>query len=92
MTEYYFHTGIAAHGGRSRYTEEDDGDTSVFVKYNRVLHGQERRRGRRTKNEKLTIKFLKKYIYYAKNRVKPRLTDEVVFKYVYFSDLHCYFP
>ncbi|KMZ58283.1 DNA replication licensing factor MCM3-like protein [Zostera marina] len=76
MHRYCPDGGIAAHGGRSRYTEEDDGDTSVFVKYNRVLHGQERRRGRRTKNEKLTIKFLKKYIYYAKNRVKPRLTDE----------------
>lgn len=67
------------HDRNSRYAEEDDGDAAaVFVKYDRVLHGQERKRGKRTKIEKLTIRFLKKYIHYAKNRIQPKLTDEVV--------------
>ena len=62
----------------SRYTEEEDADAAaVFVKYDRVLHGQERKRGKKTKRERLTIKFLKKFIHYAKNRIQPKLTDEV---------------
>ena len=63
----------------SRYTEEDDGDINapIFVKYDRILHGQERRRGKKPKHERLTIKFLKKFIHYAKNRIQPKLTDEV---------------
>lgn len=68
----------------SRYIEEDDGDinASIFVKYDRILHGQERRRGKKPKNERLTIKFLKKYIHYAKNRIQPKLTDEVSFAFI----------
>ncbi|XP_068666025.1 DNA replication licensing factor MCM3 isoform X1 [Aristolochia californica] len=64
-----------AHISDTRYGEEEvDTNTSVFVKYNRMLHGEKRKRGR--KNETLTINFLKKYIHYAKNRIQPKLTDE----------------
>uniref|UniRef100_A0A1D1YJK2 DNA replication licensing factor MCM3 n=1 Tax=Anthurium amnicola TaxID=1678845 RepID=A0A1D1YJK2_9ARAE len=76
MHRYCPDGGIGMLDGSSRYTEEDDGDTAVFVKYDRMLHGQEKKRGRRAKAEKLTIKFLKKYIHYAKNRIQPKLTDE----------------
>ncbi|KAL3739557.1 hypothetical protein ACJRO7_020897 [Eucalyptus globulus] len=62
--------------GSSRYGREDEADaeSSVFVKYNRMLHG--RKTGKRQKNDSLTIKFLKKYIHYAKHRIQPELTDE----------------
>ncbi|KAK1302854.1 hypothetical protein QJS10_CPB12g00563 [Acorus calamus] len=62
--------------GNSRYTEEDDADTngSVFVEYNRMLHGERKKKG--PKNQMITIKFLKKYIHYAKNRIQPKLSDE----------------
>ncbi|XP_042440568.1 DNA replication licensing factor MCM3-like [Zingiber officinale] len=70
--------GIGGHEKSVRYTEDDDGDvdTSIFVKYNRALHGQERKKGKKQKHERLTINFLKKYIYYAKNIYQPKLTDE----------------
>ncbi|PKA54358.1 DNA replication licensing factor MCM3 like 1 [Apostasia shenzhenica] len=63
----------------ARYTEDYDGEINapIFVQYDRVLHGHERKRSKRQKNERLTIKFLKKYIHYAKNRIQPKLTDEV---------------
>lgn len=57
--------------------DEAEADTSVFVKYNRMLHGKKTERGR--KRDTLTIKFLKKYIHYAKHRIQPDLTDEVTF-------------
>ncbi|KAF7849108.1 hypothetical protein BT93_L1237 [Corymbia citriodora subsp. variegata] len=62
--------------GSSRYGREDEADaeSSVFVKYNRMLHG--RKTGKRQKNDSLSIKFLKKYIHYAKHRIQPELTDE----------------
>jgi len=44
------------------------------VKYNRLLHGE--RKTRHLKSENLTVKFLKKYIHYAKSRHQPVLTDE----------------
>ncbi|KAA3479047.1 DNA replication licensing factor MCM3-like [Gossypium australe] len=68
--------GEAAVDGSSRYGREDeaDADSSVFVKYNRMLHGRKTERGR--KRDTLTIKFLKKYIHYAKHRIQPELTDE----------------
>ncbi|PON50787.1 DNA replication licensing factor Mcm [Trema orientale] len=68
--------GEATLGCGSRYgrEEEADNDTSVFVKYNRMLHGKKADRGR--KRDTLTIKFLKKYIHYAKHRIQPELTDE----------------
>lgn len=56
--------------------EEAETGTTVFVKYNRLLHG-EKRVTRHSKREKLTSKFLKKYIHYAKSRIMPVLTEEV---------------
>ncbi|KAF6156122.1 hypothetical protein GIB67_024092 [Kingdonia uniflora] len=66
----------AGHDGSSSYGREDGADTgsSVFVKYNRMLHG--RKVDRRSKRDTLTIMFLKKYIHYAKHRIQPDLTDE----------------
>ncbi|KAL0310555.1 UNVERIFIED_CONTAM: DNA replication licensing factor MCM32 [Sesamum angustifolium] len=60
----------------SRHDGEDDSETgsSVFIKYNRMLHGRRSDKGR--KRDTLTINFLKKYIHYAKNRIQPELTDE----------------
>ncbi|KAK2383745.1 Minichromosome maintenance (MCM2/3/5) family protein [Trifolium repens] len=68
--------GEAAHDGSARYGREEEADTesSVFVKYNRMLHGKKTDRGR--KRDTLTINFLKKYIHYAKHRIQPDLTDE----------------
>ncbi|XP_031389786.1 DNA replication licensing factor MCM3 [Punica granatum] len=62
--------------GSSRYGREDEAndESAVFVKYNRMLHGK--RTGRGQKRDTLTIKFLKKYIHYAKHRIQPELTDE----------------
>lgn len=61
-----------------RHEGEDNSETgsSVFVKYNRMLHGKKSDKGR--KRDTLTINFLKKYIHYAKNRIQPELTDEVM--------------
>lgn len=60
----------------SQYGEEEEVDagSSVYVKFNRMLHGKKAQRGR--KQETLTINFLKKYIHYAKHRVQPELSDE----------------
>ncbi|KAM0928729.1 hypothetical protein ACQ4PT_002042 [Festuca glaucescens] len=56
--------------------EDGDANAAIFVKYDRMLHGQDRRRGKKAKQDRLTIKFLKKYIHYAKNLIQPKLTDE----------------
>uniref|UniRef100_A0A1J3GP72 DNA replication licensing factor MCM3 n=1 Tax=Noccaea caerulescens TaxID=107243 RepID=A0A1J3GP72_NOCCA len=61
--------------GSLPYAREEDGESEVFVKYNRMLHGKKKRRGQ-TNEKTLTIKFLKKYIHYAKHRIQPELTDE----------------
>ncbi|CAL5427500.1 unnamed protein product [Camellia sinensis] len=68
--------GQATFDGSSRYGREEEADagSSVYVKYNRMLHGKRAERGR--KRDTLTIKFLKKYIHYAKHRIQPELTDE----------------
>ncbi|GLT50639.1 hypothetical protein SLA2020_241120 [Shorea laevis] len=68
--------GETAVDGNSRYGREDeaDNDSSIWVKHNRILHGRKRDRG--PKRDTLTIKFLKKYIHYAKHRFQPELTDE----------------
>lgn len=68
--------------------EEAEADTSVFVKYNRMLHGKKIDRGR--KRDTLTIKFLKKYIHYAKHRIQPDLTDEVIFLAIYYFYFLCW--
>ena len=54
--------------------EEADGQASIYVKYDRLLHGDKRLH--KGKREVLTIKFLKKFIHYAKGRT-PKLTEEV---------------
>ncbi|CAH1423979.1 unnamed protein product [Lactuca virosa] len=60
----------------SMYGREDEVevDGSIFVEYNRMLHGKTK--GKKLKDEALKIKFLKKYIHYAKHRIQPDLTDE----------------
>ncbi|KAJ7557099.1 hypothetical protein O6H91_05G111400 [Diphasiastrum complanatum] len=68
--------GLPVIEGSMRNTEEEELDTAtaIFVKYNRLLHGEKRtRHGRR---ETVTIKFLKKYMHYAKSRHQPILTEE----------------
>ena len=57
--------------------EDSTAETPVFEKYNPLLHIGIRRPGRRRNNnvEILSIPFLKKYLYYAKNRIVPVLTN-----------------
>ncbi|KAL0692920.1 hypothetical protein Bca4012_060100 [Brassica carinata] len=75
MHRYQNDRGEAGPDGNLPYGRDDDGESEVFVKYNRMLHGKKKKRGQ--SNEKtLTIKFLKKYIHYAKHRIQPELTDE----------------
>lgn len=69
-----------SHGADTRANKGDEEEenskaTAVYVKYNRLLHGE--RKGRHGKKDVLTIKFLKKYINYAKSRMQPVLTEEV---------------
>ncbi|KAL7142515.1 hypothetical protein ABFS83_08G128400 [Erythranthe nasuta] len=59
---------------RQEGEDNSENGSSVFVKYNRMLHGKRSDKGR--KRDTLTINFLKKYIHYAKNRIQPELTDE----------------
>ncbi|AQK94455.1 Putative mini-chromosome maintenance (MCM) complex protein family [Zea mays] len=81
MHRYCTDDGGARSLDKQGYAEEDDGDANaaIFVKYDRMLHGQDRRRGKKAKQDRLTVKFLKKYIHYAKNLIQPKLTDEVTF-------------
>ncbi|KAI8607430.1 MCM2/3/5 family-domain-containing protein, partial [Chytriomyces sp. MP71] len=52
-------------------------ETSVFTKFNKMLHIGIKRAGKDKKPPQLiSIPFLKKYIHYAKSRIKPVLTDE----------------
>lgn len=67
--------GEAGPNGSLPNAREDDGESEVFVKYNQTLHGKKRRG--QTHEKTLTIKFLKKYIHYAKHLITPELTDEV---------------
>ncbi|CAN6359738.1 unnamed protein product [Urochloa humidicola] len=78
MHRYCTDDGGARSLDKQGYAEEDDGDANaaIFVKYDRMLHGQDRRRGKKAKQDRLTVKFLKKYIHYAKNLIQPKLTDE----------------
>jgi hypothetical protein len=67
--------------GPMRHLEESDEeeeakqDPSIYVKYDRLLHGDKRTRG--ATKELLNVRFLKKYITYAKERWTPLLTKEV---------------
>ncbi|XP_073048221.1 DNA replication licensing factor MCM3 homolog 2-like [Primulina eburnea] len=66
-------TALDDNAWRDREDNTESG-SSVFVKYNRMLHGERSDKGR--KNDTLTINFLKKFIHYAKNRIQPELTGE----------------
>lgn len=57
----------------------EEEESPVFEKYNELLHIGLKPRGRRRKAkevEVLSIPFLKKYLYFAKNRVTPVLSPE----------------
>jgi DNA replication licensing factor MCM3 len=56
--------------------DDEDDETPVFQKYNELLHIGVRPKKRNGDVEILSIPFLKKYIFYAKNRIKPALTQE----------------
>lgn len=52
-------------------------ETNVYEKFNPLLHGgvtTSSGRGANKRKEVLSIQFIKKYIQYAKNRIKPVLT------------------
>ena len=55
--------------------EKDNHTSPVYQKFNSLLHGgYANEKGRR--DELLHPVFLRKYIHYAKNRIKPKLTKE----------------
>merc|ERR1719181_2647555 len=54
----------------------DDPAARVFVKYDRVLHGDRRAGGQRAAGQLLTPRFLRKYIKYCKDRFSPKLGAE----------------
>ena len=59
--------------------DADQTTTTVFEKYNVVLHSgfmTERRRGSRKQVHPVSMAFIKKFIQYAKSRCKPILTKE----------------
>ena len=58
--------------------KEEDGATPIYQKYDKLLHGA------RKKDETYSIPFIKKYLLYAKFRVKPILTDEVCFFFFFY--------
>ncbi|KAG0365569.1 minichromosome maintenance protein 3 [Gamsiella multidivaricata] len=53
--------------------EEEVKDTPVFEKYNELIHGGIQSRS--AQKNILSMAFLKKYIHYAKSRIKPVLTQ-----------------
>uniref|UniRef100_A0A061S633 DNA replication licensing factor MCM3 n=1 Tax=Tetraselmis sp. GSL018 TaxID=582737 RepID=A0A061S633_9CHLO len=65
--------------------EQEDGGSQVYVKYNRLLHGPRRRRGDVREQLPLSKPFMRKYIHYAKERIRPELTasasDEIAAYY-----------
>lgn len=85
--------GLLNGGSRDGKDDEADRGSSVFVIHDHRLHGKKTKRAK--KGDILTIKFLKKYIHYAKHRIQPELTDEVgvflcLFIYLYFCN-YCEF-
>lgn len=81
LTENIFQS-MQQHNNQDR----ENGETPVFEPFNELLHigirpanTNTRRRGKKKgqdDNTLLSIPFLKKYFHYAKNRVKPTLTQE----------------
>ena len=58
-------------------TANADGADSIFQKFDPLLHGSHRTSAA-AGNGFLTLDFLKKYIYYAKTRFQPVLTDAAI--------------
>lgn len=56
--------------------EDPTAEKEVYEKFNRLLHGNLKSRDK--KKALLTLGFLKKYLHYAKNRIKPVLTAAAV--------------
>ncbi|KAJ3050232.1 MCM DNA helicase complex subunit [Rhizophlyctis rosea] len=74
-------TPVSDHNAFGMRVEEDQPSQSeVFQKYNQLLHVGIRNlggaSGRKKKPEILSIQFVKKYIHYAKTRIRPVLTAE----------------
>ncbi|OIW28468.1 MCM-domain-containing protein [Coniochaeta ligniaria NRRL 30616] len=64
---------VALNGGQT----DSQRPTDVYEKYDKMLHAGFKDAGKRNKDpEILSIPFMKKYIQYAKNRIKPVLTQE----------------
>jgi hypothetical protein len=74
-SEMLLNRGPMRHLEESDEEEEAKQDPSIYVKYDRLLHGDKRTRG--ATKELLNVRFLKKYITYAKERWTPQLTKEV---------------
>lgn len=55
--------------------KEEQEATPVFQKFDRLLHGNKK------KQEIYSIPFIKKFILYAKTRITPVLSEEVLFLY-----------
>lgn len=71
--------GAGAYASTTRVEDEDDvdeeGETPVFVKYDRNLHGPRSSRAGGDTHEPLSVPFLRKYIHYAKTK-SPALTED----------------
>lgn len=51
-------------------------DNEIYEKYNRFLHAGVQARGSTSAPKVLKTSFLKKYIFYVKNRIRPVLTKK----------------
>ena len=56
----------------------NDDERVVFEKFDTLLHGK----ARKAAQETYTMAFIKRYIHYAKSRIKPQLTHEVRGRYL----------
>ncbi|KAI9260644.1 MCM2/3/5 family-domain-containing protein [Phascolomyces articulosus] len=65
--------------------EEDANDDDIYEKFNRLLHANVQQTTGNAKPKILKSTFLKKYLYYAKNRITPtltkRATDTIINEY-----------
>ncbi|KAK4193680.1 putative DNA replication licensing factor mcm3 [Podospora australis] len=70
--------GQALNVALNQQTDANRGPTDVYEKYDAMLHAGVKATGRgaNKKHEILSIPFMKKYIQYAKTRIKPVLTQE----------------
>ncbi|KAG2224369.1 hypothetical protein INT45_006769 [Circinella minor] len=65
--------------------EQDTNDDDIYEKFNRLLHANVQQTSNNAKPKILKSTFLKKYLYYAKNRITPtltkRATDTIINEY-----------